>query len=89
MMESVPHQEAVSKAGHPGRKISGTFPGRRDPHSYRCADDLLAIVRMVRFVDEEAKCGDAAVLPAAPSSRIVTMRPPRSNLKPPNLNSQR
>jgi hypothetical protein len=33
---------------------------------------LLAIVRMVRFVDEEAKCGDAAVLPTAPFSRILT-----------------
>jgi hypothetical protein len=72
MMESVPHQEAVSKAGHPVAKSPVPSPVAGTRIRTDAPDDLLAIVRMVRFVDEEAKCGDAAVLPAAPSSRIVT-----------------
>ena len=58
VMESVPHREALSKTGHPVAKppvpsppVAGTRIRTDAP------DDLLAIVRMVRFVDEEAKFG--------------------------------
>ena len=67
LMQPVPHQEAVSKIGHPvahppvpASPVAGTRIRTDAP------DDLLAIVRMVRFVDEEAKSGDAAALPTSP-----------------------
>jgi len=55
MMESVPHQEALSKISHaiatppvPPAPVAGTHIRRDAPN------DLLAIVRLVRIVDGEA-----------------------------------
>ena len=73
LMKPVPHQETASKIGHPVAKppvplhpVAGTRIRTDAP------DDLLAIVSLVRFVDGEAESGDAAVLPTAPFSRILT-----------------
>jgi GAF domain-containing protein len=72
-MESVPHQEELSKIGHaiakppvPPPPIAVTDIRTDAP------DDLLAIVSLVRVVDGEAKFGDAATLATASLSRILT-----------------
>jgi hypothetical protein len=58
IMESVPHQEAVSKLGHPPAKLPVPSPPVAGTRIRTDApDDLLAIVSLVRFVDGETKFG--------------------------------
>ena len=58
MMESVPHQEVLSKIAHPvARPPVPSPPAAGTRMRTDAPDDLLAIVSLVRFVDGEAKFG--------------------------------
>ena len=73
IMESVPQQEELSRIGYaiakppvPPAPLAVTNVRTDAP------DNLLAIVRLVRVVDGEAKFGDTATLAPASPSRILT-----------------
>jgi GAF domain-containing protein len=72
IMESMPHQETLSKIGHAIAKPPVPPPPVAVTEIRHAPDDLLAIVSLVRFVDGEATFGDAAALATAPLSRILT-----------------